>query len=178
MHDATIPEATKVMLALDLWFEDRPRGVDLGEVIDAMLDFYRCGKPEGVSDGDTRRLFDYAHDYDLIFAAFLGAYGIDLLDPDVRLHWWRFRAMLAALPEDCQFMRVVGYRAAKITPDTPKEQRQFLQKMKRLHALPEDEASAPVRLVSEADYADALAAVIEAKRATMEAVKESDDASL
>ena len=71
----------------------KPIAVKTRKVVAAMLDFYRCGKPESAYEADdTTRHYSYEHDYDLIFAAFLNAYGIDLLDPSTRLHWFKFRA--------------------------------------------------------------------------------------
>lgn len=148
MFDEGVPDRSRVALALGIWFgEHVPEGVDLGAVIAAMLEFYRCGKSEGYSDeGGGKQLYSYAHDYDAIYAAFVSAYGIDLFDVP-KLHWWRFRAMLAALPEDSQFMRIIGYRASRIEPGMSKEQRAHLTKMKRIYALPSEMAmqAAPIR---------------------------------
>lgn len=165
IFDTSVPEKAKVSLALGIWFGDEiPKGVDLGEVIDAMLDFYRCGKVDTGTGEESEQLFSYTHDYDLIFAAFLSEYGIDLLDPGTRLHWWRFRAMLAALPSECQLMQVIGYRAAKIPAKCDPEYRRHLLKMKRAYALPTEASAAAVRIRSEDDYRAALEAVLAAKR--------------
>lgn len=162
MFDRRVPDEAKVPIALDIWFGETWPDADLGAVIAAMLDFYACGKPQDGDEGGGQ-LYSYVYDYDLIYAAFLSAYGIDLFGCG-ELHWWRFRAMLAALPEDSQFMRVVGYRAVKITTDMPKEQRSHLAKMKRLYALPELASDRPVKLSTEQEYRDAIEAVKKAKR--------------
>lgn len=58
------------------------------------------------------REFDFAFDSELIFASFYEAYGIDL--DVVRLHWWKFCALLSALPESTVLMRVVSLRRADL----------------------------------------------------------------
>lgn len=165
MFDERLPDEAKLPAALRIWYETMPPAAMLSEAIDAMLDFYRCGKvPTPDVGGDTAPLYSYVHDYDLIYAAFLQSYGIDLLDPETRLHWWRFRAMLAALPADCQLMRVIGYRAAKPYDGMSKEQRHHMAKMKRLFAIPREDGMAAKRIRTEADHDAALAAVLAAKR--------------
>ena len=164
MADARIAEGTKVALAIRIFFGEQPEA-DLGEVIAAMLDFYRCGKPAVDSEDESDEpLYSYSHDYDLIFAAFVNAYDIDLLDEACELHWFKFRAMLSALPEDSQFMRVIGYRGVQITADMPKEERRHFAKMKRLFALPADASMRPVAIRDEESYRDVLDAVIKAKQ--------------
>jgi len=162
MFDERVPESAKVALALGIWFPALP-DADLGRIIEAMLAFYRCGKPSAPESESDERLYSYEHDWDAIFAGFLTAYGIDLLDPTVELHWWKFRSMLAALPEDSQFMRIVGYRGVKLSGDMGKEQRAFLRKMKALYALPCGGSMRPVPIRDEASLQAALAAVRKAK---------------
>jgi len=167
MNDERITESEKVVLAIRIFFGETPEA-DLGETIRAILDFFRCGKPvTDFGDSDDRPLYSYSHDYDLIFAGFLNAYGIDLLDPATALHWFKFRAMLAALPETSQFMRVLGYRGMDLTSSMSSEERSHYAKMKRLYALPEDAAMRPVAIRDESSYRDVLAAVLEAKRAAL-----------
>ena len=159
MYDRRFSETAKIALALRLWFDEAP--ADVSGAIEAMLSFYRCGLPEMPDvGGSSAQLYSYRYDYGLIYAAFMQVYRLDLFDVEY-LHWWRFRAMLAALPDDTQFMRVLGFRAAKVSSDMPKEQRAHLRKMKRLYALPESEAPRRVRTYEE--YRAAVAAIREAK---------------
>jgi len=162
MSDRRIPDQTRVTLALDIWFETRPRA-DLGAVITGMLDFYRCGKPAATEDS-SERVMSYDADWDAIFSGFLSTYRIDLLDPDTRLHWWKFRSMLMALPSDSQLMRIIGYRVAKPYKGMSDEAKSHMRKMARLYALPDDATNRPVRLKTQADVDAALAAINEAKR--------------
>jgi len=158
IYDCRVPEGALLPLALTIWFEAEP-DADKGEVIAAMLDFYRCGKPVPPESGEDQRLFSYDHDYDLIYAGFLTSYNIDVLDPETKLHWWKFRAMLAALPESSQLMRVISYRAAKVESWMSRAQKASIRKMRRLHALPGAEGPAR-RIRDEASYHEALEAML------------------
>ena len=55
-------------------------------------------------------IFDFTVDAGRIAAAFLQTYGIDLCDPAVRLHFWKFMALLRSLPQETEFMRIVNLR--------------------------------------------------------------------
>ena len=53
--------------------------------------------------------FDYTLDSDLIYAAFLEQYGIDLVNPSLSLHWHKFRALFDGL-HSTKLNEVMGYR--------------------------------------------------------------------
>lgn len=127
-----IPDSQKVALALHLYYDPIP--TDIRGAVDSLLAFYRCGKPD--KETSSVKVYDYAHDYDSIYASFMRAYGIDLLDPDTNLHWWRFMAMLTGLPEDSPFIKAVSARSVKLGEIKDKHQREYYAKLKRLHALP------------------------------------------
>lgn len=52
---------------------------------------------------------DYELDADLIYSAFLGQYGIDLVDVE-HLHWHKFLALLSGLNDSTRLREVMGYR--------------------------------------------------------------------
>lgn len=143
-----ISDSAKVVLALDAFYPTIP--TDYTAAIQQMLWFFRCGKPE--HDLSTQRVYDFAHDYDTIYASFMQSYGVDLLDTATDLHWWRFMAMLSGLPDDSPFMKVVGYRQVKIPAKAPKEQREFYAKMKRLHALPSEQSEMSIDDIYKAKF--------------------------
>ena len=161
VFDVSIPETTKVVLALDIWFEDMPHGVDMAALIDAMLDFYRCGKPPADGESDSEQVFSYEHDWDAIYAGFLTTFHLDLLDPDTKLHWWKFRSMLIALPAESALMRIIGYRTAKTSRHMSAGERAHIRRMQRIHALPHVGQQRSIRTREDLDAA--LAAVREAK---------------
>ncbi|MCU7380854.1 bacteriophage Gp15 family protein [Clostridiales Family XIII bacterium ASD5510] len=78
-------------------------------VIKVLCAFYDtpCELPRTTKSGG--RVIDFDLDADRIFAAFLQAYGIDLTTED--LHWHKFSALLAALPDDTLMCKVIGWRS-------------------------------------------------------------------
>ena len=106
------------------------------ETVEAILNFYRCGKPpeKHSGGGDEKAVFSYDFDDGYIYAAFKEQYGIDL--NDANLHWWKFRALFQSLRGDCMFVKIVDYRTMPITPKMSTADRNFFQKMKKLYALP------------------------------------------
>lgn len=55
---------------------------------------------------------DYELDSDLIYAAFLGQYGIDLTEVE-HLHWHKFLALIKGLNSQTRLSEVMGYRCYK-----------------------------------------------------------------
>lgn len=82
-----------------------------GDWLPAALEFYRSENPcpRGGRAGGARP-YDYVADGDYIVAAFQQAYGIDLTDPGLEMHWHRFLALFRGLPEDTRMARIIGYR--------------------------------------------------------------------
>lgn len=70
---------------------------------------------EGRSAAEPEPAFDFETDGERICAAFLQCYGVDLLDREKPMHWWKFLTLLRHLPEDCEFMRVVQVRRADLS---------------------------------------------------------------
>lgn len=104
------------------------------EALEAMLEFYTAeSKERAVASRKARPMaFDFQQDSEYIYAAFMGAYGIDLTT--AALHWWRFKALFKALPEDCELCRIMRYRTVELK-DVPKEQRRFYQEQKARYSL-------------------------------------------
>lgn len=124
MQNASLPDQDKALKALELYYPRAP--CDAQGACDGMLWFYRCGKEEtarqegsGDGGGEARRVYDFAYDADYIYAAFLAQYGVDLQET-AYLHWWKFRAMFRALDENCEFVKIMGYRAMRIPAKMPK----------------------------------------------------------
>jgi hypothetical protein len=82
------------------------------------------------------RTFDWDADQERLVADFQREYGMDLTDPELHIHWWRFLALLGQLSDDSATRTAIGYRAMKINAKLPAEEKQRLQKLKRHYALP------------------------------------------
>jgi len=92
--------------------------------------------PKTKKKGDKGpKLTDYTQDADLIRAAFLQCYGINLWRE--KLHWFEFTGLLAGLPEGSRYIDIVGIRA-KPLPEPTKynaKERQWLIEAKQRYAI-------------------------------------------
>lgn len=158
MLDEDITPEDRLIRTFDLYFppENAPRHENPADIMRAVTWFYLCGRSdkeqrlrdalrdknddeEDSPEDEQRRIYSFDYDDEYIYAAFRQQYGIDLVAVDY-LHWWEFRAMFKALDDRCQFVKIMGYRAAKITGKMSETERTFLNRMKRLYALPLSES--------------------------------------
>ena len=77
------------------------------------------------------------YDGDLIYSAFVQAYGIDLFEQQGKLHFKKFTALLKGLPEDTQFSKICGIRAYKKPGKKDTYDKQML-KLQEIYKLPEE----------------------------------------
>lgn len=75
--------------------------------------------PRQISHSDVVVL-DYELDSNLIYAAFLGQYGIDLIDIN-ELHWHKFLALLGGLNDSTKLHEVMGYRCYEKSTNKDKD---------------------------------------------------------
>ncbi len=82
-----------------------------GDWHEAALEFYESPvETPRTATGGVRTL-DLDLDGDYVVGSFQSAYGIDLTDPALDMHWHRFRALLRSLPEDSMVSRIASWRA-------------------------------------------------------------------
>lgn len=137
MQDNEVDERNKIINALNLYYPVIPENKE--EAVKKILWFYRGGKEDKFVEGKSEKgsndlIYSYDFDDEYIYAAFLDQYGVDLQES--YMHWWKFRAMFKSLNEDNEFVKIMGYRAMKITNTMSKEQQEFYRKMKKLHEIP------------------------------------------
>ena len=84
---------------------------------------------------DYKKITDFSQDADLIRAAFMQVYGINLFRD--RLHWLEFTCYLSGLPEGSRYCDILGIRARPMPNPTKynAEERQWLIKAKAEYAL-------------------------------------------
>jgi hypothetical protein len=111
-----------------LYLDDKPE--DRQEGVNALSRFYYEPKelPRSSGADDGERVLDYSIDSDLLYAAILQCYGIDLYEK--QYHWHKVRAMIAGL-HNTKLNDIIGYRCAM--PGKNKE----LAKAKEAWRLPE-----------------------------------------
>ena len=117
MLDPVLTPYQKGVQALKLVYKEDPKSTT-ADARDPLLWFYRCGEPERrrtrKRGGSAKRVFDYDADANRIYAAFLAVYRIDLNAVE-ELHWWSFRALFDALPEETAIMRAIYWRSVDLS---------------------------------------------------------------
>lgn len=134
--ELTVFEKAEKTLAL-CYKESLPK--TFNAAINGMFEFYRCAKEpmkEGVTSLCEKPIIDFFKDSDMIAAAFLHDYNIDLFSTP--MHWWEFKALLSSLSDDNKIVKIMGYRAINIGDIKDKEQKKFYKKMKSLYSLPDN----------------------------------------
>lgn len=122
-------QASKEYLALRCVMRRPPRNT--GDTIAALTGMlFSGGKKE-----EKEKLTDFEQDADLIRAAFLQAYGINLWRDG--LHWLEFTGLLAGLPEGSRYAEIISIRARPM-PEATKynaKERAWLAKAKADYAV-------------------------------------------
>lgn len=137
MQEEDLSDEAKVLQALQLYYGTVPKAVP--EAVEKMLWFYHLGREDSEAAGTRGRLlepvYSFEHDDGYIYAAFLTQYRIDLQNVPY-LHWWSFKRLFDSLSPENEFVKIMQYRAAEITPKMSREQQDFYRRMKKLYALP------------------------------------------
>ena len=106
------------------------------EAIRGLLWFYSAGEDCETGGDRTMPAYDPVLDFEYIWGAFLAEFGIDLCD--CKMHWWKFKALLSCLGENCRFSQIVGYRTVDLSQIETPERRAFYRKMKKKFNLPDN----------------------------------------
>lgn len=135
----------KIQIMLDIMNGVFPD--DIKGLLDAIIHFYQCGnsvetKKSGHSA--TKRVYDYKKDQFLIYIAFLQFYQIDLNEIEY-MHWWKFRQLFLELPDESKIKKVMMYRSITINSKMSPEQKKYYAEMKRIYALPTENAEIKAR---------------------------------
>lgn len=86
---------------------------------------------------ETERVYSLLHDSDYIFASFMQAYKIDLIEEQGKLHWKKFNALLNGLPSNTKFIEVIKIRSWKPSKHDSSEYKEQMRKLQRQYELPE-----------------------------------------
>ena len=125
-RDDLLPEAREY---LALRCITRPRG-NTRALMTAVLELLFPARGES-----TEKIMDYTQDADLIRAAFLQCYGINLYRD--KLHWFEFSALLASMPEGSRYSEILSIRARPMPAPTKynADERAWLAKAKAQYAV-------------------------------------------
>ena len=94
--------------------------------------------PRQIGSASDVIALDYELDGDLIYAAFLGQYGIDLVEVE-ELHWHKFLALLMGLNEQTKLREVMGYRCYEKSTNPKKDVYEELRRAWEIEYISEDE---------------------------------------
>lgn len=110
-----------------LYISDRPEDKQAG--IDKLMAFYYEKKelPKVEDNDSSEKILDYKIDSDMIYAAIMQCYHIDLFEKEI--HWHKVRALISGL-HDTKLNEIMQYRCCN--PGKNKE----LARMKRIWSLP------------------------------------------
>ncbi len=135
-----LPNEDKLRAAA-FWYVEPPARFT-AEAFSALVAFYRADAlaqdhDEHEEDDGLPRppVLDWSIDAKYILGDFRRCYGLDLLRVE-HLHWWEFRALLEALPDDAQIMRRVAYRGADLSQIPNEAERRRVARLQRRFALP------------------------------------------
>ena len=148
LHDPEFGDSDRIFHALMIFY-DYKLPEDLSAALREMRAFMAYDKPlNRIQQREVERrknehsTFSFEHDDELIYAAFMQQYGINLTR-EKELHWYEFRALLGGLDE-CPFTRVRGWRGTDLSKikDAKERARMAEQKERCALPLPADEQAA------------------------------------
>ena len=152
LADTDLTAEEKIVIAVQ-WLKTPPEQIT-EELITALMSFYRAialepDPPEEYEDARSEEphrppVFSYKYDAKYIIGDFRRFYGIDLLT--AKMHWWEFRCLMAALPDDSACQKRIAYRSADLCKIKNEAERQRVMEIQRRIAIPyemtDDEISA------------------------------------
>ncbi|MBQ1792542.1 MAG: hypothetical protein II008_20375 [Oscillospiraceae bacterium] len=133
MRQTDLTDEARDWLALRCLMRHPPRRRDRQiEALKALHELLFSSKRGGV---DEKKITDIEQDAELIFAAFLQEYGVNLWRD--RLSWFEFTALLAGIAEGTRYSDILTIRARPMPKPTKwnGEEREWLAKAKAVHAL-------------------------------------------
>ena len=116
--------------------------IQLKSLKDVSVEYDLAGnvmKKEHSSQTNEPPVYDISLDGDFIYASFMQAYGIDLLEERGKLHWKKFNALLSGLPEGTKFVEVIKIRKYKPRKGDSQAYIDEMMKLKKEYALPNSE---------------------------------------
>lgn len=112
---------------ISVFFKEPPK-FDNENIWEFFEEYISCGQK--VEEKERDKVFDWGYDSNLIYAAFLQAYRIDLRRSS--MHWWEFKSLFDALPEGSRLFEVIRIRGQKMPEGKTKEAAKERYKLMRL----------------------------------------------
>ena len=133
-ENLTVDEAMEIVRAI---FEEhiQTRKVDDEVEYDLAGNVIKTTSPEE----PHKRLYNLKYDGDYVFASFMQAYRIDLIEEIGKLHWKKFNALLVGLPEGTKFVEVLKIRSYEPRKGDSSEYIQKMRELQKEFRLPDED---------------------------------------
>lgn len=154
LEDKTIEELHKVIIGMKILLDCNVLKVDETCDLETFIAAFVTIKTEFIIDKGNgeplvdlqgnpmpqpknKELYSLNHDADYIYASFIQAYGIDLIEVRGELDWRKFNALLQGLPSNTRFKEVVDIRQRPFaTGKGSQKENKNLRDLKNMYALP------------------------------------------
>lgn len=123
-EDLTQSERAAILLR-NLYGDAVPANV--AEAIRLAMKFLNGGEDSGGDEVSPLRLYSFAKDASLIYAAFMQTHGVDL--ETANMHWWKFLALFMDLGQETTFCQLVGLRKRIKDGSASKEDRKLYREI-------------------------------------------------
>lgn len=144
ISDNTLPNELKIGLLAE-WLLKPPEAIT-GAIVDALKNFYAAKDLEyiRVSDNDETEIiestnkppvFSWKIDARYVLGDFRRFYNINLLEIEY-LHWWEFKSLFAALPDDSACHKRMLYRGVNLSAIKSNAEKGRIRKIQNQIALP------------------------------------------
>ena len=143
INDPELSERERLYQALILYYPIIPSNLEAA--VDKIMWFYKCGKEEQEENNNTnkssgkktvKKIYDYEHDSEIIFASFMKSYNINLQRDN--LHWWEFKSLFDNIDEDSKLYNIIEIRSVNLNQIKDKDKKNYYKKMKDLYKLPDN----------------------------------------
>lgn len=151
LSDKDLSDELQILLGIKMLF-DEPLDMPIAEQAKVFFEAYQAligndanrdleydllGNPmPRQNEEESEQLYDLQQDAEYIYASFMQDYGIDLIEQQGELHWYKFRALLAGLSDNTKFKKVIEIRQMPLpTGKGSSKQRAEVEKLKRAYAL-------------------------------------------
>ena len=133
--DRSLTDEQKLMAVLPICFGKLPTNPEIA--VKACAKFY-CGErtKEKNRSENSRPLYSFLYDDELIFSAFMSQYAIDL--SSAKMHWYKFRALFKGLKADCKIVEIMRIRSINLAEIKDAEVRNKYRELKEIWRLPDE----------------------------------------
>lgn len=109
----------------------------IGAKQDDEIEYDIMGNPmPNISSESDEPAYDIGQDAEYIYASFMQCYGIDLFEQQGKMHYYKFRSLLAGLSEDTKFKKVIEIRQMELPSGKGSgKQRKAVEDLKRAYRL-------------------------------------------